>query len=202
MPYTLQKFDELKLKKDLSDIRYEQVGNTIYLMAVPTWIHEAIVIELGKQLGIYFEKTRCNVLGSNSGLDLSERIDFLKQFEELQEYFSAKDSKQLSFLPDLQVICNNREELWTDKGYKGIPSILVEVFSPSTGERDLILKKYIYEKIGVSEYWVVFDIRNVLVYTLVTVNILVKVIVWIQIYFLKMFPIKIFLTALFYFGGF
>ena len=167
MAYTSQEFEELKVKKDLSHIRHEQVGNTIYLMAVPTWVHEAIVAEVIRQLGNYFEKTRCNVFGSNSGLDLSERIDFLRGFDEFQEYFSNRDAKQLSLLPDLQVICNNREELWTDKGYKGVPSLLVEVFSPSTGERDLILKKAIYEKVGISEYWVILDIRNVLVYMLI-----------------------------------
>ena len=167
MLYTLREFEEFKSQIDLSDIRYEQVGNTIYLMAVPARIHEAVVAEVIKQLGGYFEDKPCIVYPPTSGLDLSERVDFLKQFDEFKEYFVEKDSKKFSLLPDIQVICDNREELWSSDGYKGVPSIAVEVISPTTGDRDYEFKKLVYERVGISEYWIIHDIRNVLVYTLI-----------------------------------
>jgi len=34
--------------------------------------------------------------------------------------------------------------------------LIVEVFSPSTGKRDMNEKFFLYEKSGVSEYWVVY----------------------------------------------
>ena len=41
--------------------------------------------------------------------------------------------------------------------------MVMEVASPSTGEDDLGLKKDIYELIGVPEYWVIKDKKNVVV---------------------------------------
>ena len=169
MVYTLQEFETFKVKESLSDdLRYEQVGNLIYLMAVPSRIHEAIVQQIQKQMGIYFDAldSSCMVYGSNSGLDLSERVDFLKQFDEFLEYFVEKDSKKFSLLPDIQVICDNREELWSVDGYKGIPSIAIEVISPGSGDRDRYFKKLVYERVGIPEYWIIQDMGNVFVYTL------------------------------------
>ena len=160
---------DVQIRESLSDnIRYEQVGKVIYLMAVPARIHEAIVMELGRQLGNYFEDKSCIVYPPTAGLDLSERVGFLKGFEEFEDFFSDSDFQQLSFLPDIQVVCDDEgEDSWTSKGYKGIPGIAVEVLSPSTKIRDLTIKKDFYERVGISEYWIIEDIRKVTVYTLI-----------------------------------
>ena len=54
---------------------------------------------------------------------------------------------------DLMVICDP-ENVEDDK-YQGVPTLLVEVLSPSTKKRDLILKLNLYLKSGVKEYWIV-----------------------------------------------
>ena len=175
MSYSSKQFQEyaldVKIRQELSDdIRYEQIGKVIYLMTIPSRIHEAIVQQIQKQMGIYFDDldSSCMVYGSNSSLDLSERVDFLKGFDEFQDFFSESDFQQLSFLPDVQVICDDEgEDSWTSKGYKGIPGIAVEVLSPSTKIRDLTIKKDFYERVGISEYWIIEDIRKVTVYTLI-----------------------------------
>ena len=64
------------------------------------------------------------------------------------------------------VLCNFT---WSDfdyRGYHGIPKIVLEVQSPSTGSDDVTWKKDIYEAVGIEEYWVVYDIENVELYRL------------------------------------
>jgi len=159
---------------DLSDetIRYEQIGNIIYLMAVPSRFHEAIITKMIKQFDVYLEDKSCEVYGSNLGLDLKEFIPILKNYESFWKYFNWKDEKEkykgeeAFLLPDVSVICDEDDNNFGPHGYKKVPKMLVEVYSPSTGTRDMTLKKDIYELIGVPEYWVIQDNRNVSVFLL------------------------------------
>ena len=55
--------------------------------------------------------------------------------------------------PDLLVICGDY-----DAGairYEGAPDLVVEILSPSTRGKDMILKLYKYHNAGVREYWIV-----------------------------------------------
>jgi Uma2 family endonuclease len=67
--------------------------------------------------------------------------------------------------PDLVVICD-RAKL-DDKGCRGAPDWVVEVLSPSTAGHDQILKRALYQRVGVREYWLVHPVdRIVTLYTL------------------------------------
>lgn len=57
------------------------------------------------------------------------------------------------FVPDMMVVCD-RSKIRRD-GVHGAPDLVVEVLSPSTGKRDKTVKKDIYAKHGVGEYWLV-----------------------------------------------
>ena len=157
---------------ELSDtrIRYEQIGNVIYMMANPSEFHEAILMEIGKQLGNYLDNKPCTVYGSNLGLDLKDFIPKLKTLTFFQEYFKKKidggQEEHVYLLPDIQVLCDIDRTKFSSRGYQKAPKMIVEIFSPSTGGNDLSLKKEIYEAIGVEEYWVVIDIQNVVVFKL------------------------------------
>ena len=51
------------------------------------------------------------------------------------------------------------------KRLEGAPDLAVEILSPSTRSKDMILKLYKYEKAGVREYWIVIpEQQAVLVY--------------------------------------
>ena len=58
--------------------------------------------------------------------------------------------------PDLLYISNERgAEILTAQHVKGSPELIVEIGSPSTRQRDETIKRRLYERAGVSEYWVV-----------------------------------------------
>ena len=57
------------------------------------------------------------------------------------------------FVPDVLIICdkNKIKTNWID----GAPDLVVEVLSPSTTINDRGIKKDVYERSGVKEYWIV-----------------------------------------------
>ena len=56
--------------------------------------------------------------------------------------------------PDLVFLRKERKAILSDRGLEGPPDLVVEVTSPSTGERDRRLKRERYLHYGVPEYWV------------------------------------------------
>src|SRR4029077_17693023 len=58
--------------------------------------------------------------------------------------------------PDIQYLSNERAaEVITPQHVRGAPDLVVEIASPSTRKRDETIKRRLYERAGVSEYWVV-----------------------------------------------
>jgi Uma2 family endonuclease len=58
--------------------------------------------------------------------------------------------------PDLLFVSTNRAaDILTAEHVTGAPDIVVEIGSPSTRKRDETIKRRLYERSGVSEYWVV-----------------------------------------------
>lgn len=58
--------------------------------------------------------------------------------------------------PDLLYMSNARAaEILTAKHVRGVPELVIEIASPGTRKRDEILKRRLYERSKVNEYWVV-----------------------------------------------
>ncbi|MGE0447626.1 MAG: Uma2 family endonuclease [Vicinamibacterales bacterium] len=58
--------------------------------------------------------------------------------------------------PDLLYMSNTRAaDVLTDLNVQGAPELVVEIASPGTRKRDASLKRTLYERTGVSEYWLV-----------------------------------------------
>lgn len=56
--------------------------------------------------------------------------------------------------PDLVVVLAGRTRMITPTKINGVPDLVVEILSPSTAANDTTLKKQLYERTGVAEYWI------------------------------------------------
>jgi Uma2 family endonuclease len=66
--------------------------------------------------------------------------------------FSAFDVVE----PDLLYMSHGRaQQILTDLNVQGVPELVVEIASKSTRKRDATIKRRLYERVGVSEYWVI-----------------------------------------------
>ena len=68
--------------------------------------------------------------------------------------------------PDVFLICDKNQI--NEKNVTGVPTLIIEVLSPSSTKMDRLIKYKKYEQAGVAEYWIVDpDARLIEVYTLV-----------------------------------
>lgn len=65
-------------------------------------------------------------------------------------------------VPDLLYISNESSRYLTSKNLQGPPDLVIEILSPSTARRDQKLKRDLYERVSVREYWVVDPLREVI----------------------------------------
>jgi len=57
--------------------------------------------------------------------------------------------------PDILVVLAARTSIITEKNIQGAPDIVIEIISETSRKTDEITKKKLYERYGVSEYWIV-----------------------------------------------
>lgn len=94
---------------------------------------------------------------------LSRRIQvqLYRQIEEpgLGEVYNAPTDVQFSLIdivqPDLVVVLAAKRRIITPTKIKGVPDLVVEILSHSTKDMDRGLKRELYQKSGVPEYWLV-----------------------------------------------
>jgi len=58
-------------------------------------------------------------------------------------------------VPDLIYISRERRRILTAQNVQGAPDLVVEILSPGTRKADEIAKRALYERSGVTEYWIV-----------------------------------------------
>jgi Uma2 family endonuclease len=124
-----------------SDQRYELIDGEIYLLASPKVNHQMVVNEISWHFNNYFRGKKCRPLTAPLDVRL---YGFATKFEE--------DPNVVQ--PDVVVICD-LDKINADNKYEGVPTLVVEVLSPSTKGKDMVLKLNLYMKSGVAEYWVV-----------------------------------------------
>ncbi|MFL0197634.1 Uma2 family endonuclease [Clostridium sp. WILCCON 0269] len=131
--YTYDEF--LQLTKDTE--RAEFIDGEIYMIASPTPEHQRISGNIFFELKNYFKNKGCEPFAAPLDIvlenDRGDKTDIVQ--------------------PDLVVICDKSK--FTSSNYKGIPTLIIEILSPSTAAKDTIKKMDLYMKFKLAEYWIV-----------------------------------------------
>ena len=118
------------------DKRYELLDGELIMVPAPNLEHQRIGAKLGTRLYTFVEER-----------SLGEVF-----FAPCDVVLSNTDVVQ----PDLLFVSNERAHLLLGgDNVRGAPDLVVEVLSPSTAGRDRTLKRALYVKHGVKEYWLV-----------------------------------------------
>ena len=115
-------------------LRHEIIDGSHFMTPAPSTRHQTVSKRL--QYQIY---TQVELAGL--GVVFSAPVDV---------QFSDHDIVQ----PDLVVVLAEHSERITPTKLNGPPDLIVEILSPSTASTDLTLKKQLYERAGVPEYWI------------------------------------------------
>lgn len=134
-------YEEYMALVESTDQRYELIGGEVYLLASPNFNHQIVVREIAGVFYNYFKGKRCQSLTAPLDIRL---YGFATKFEE--------DPNVVQ--PDIVVICDV-DKVNEENKYIGIPTLVVEVLSPTTKGKDMVTKLNLYMKSGVAEYWVV-----------------------------------------------
>lgn len=116
--------------------RDEKIDGVIYDMSpTPNYKHAIINNNINTIIKSNLKNSLCLVF--------MENLDFKYHPEVNDDYLC----------PDIMIVCD-RNHL---KGsfYSGVPKFIAETLSPSTAKKDRTVKKDIYEKSGVEEYWII-----------------------------------------------
>ena len=142
---TYQQFQELS---EVSEHRYERIDGIIYLQASPSFTHQKIVMAINDVFRAYFNThEHCDAFAAP--LD----IELIRQPIRLKRDVDADDINIVQ--PDIVVLCDYQDYIDEKDRYRGTPTLVVEVLSPSTSGRDRIRKLSLYLESGIGEYWIV-----------------------------------------------
>jgi len=127
------------------DKRYELIDGELIMSPAPSSLHQ----------------------WSHSGLDYLI-MDYVNK-RNLGKVFSASPDiifdDDNTVQPDIVFISNENFPKIKKKGIFGAPDLVVEIISPGSLRRDRYIKKELYEKYGVKEYWLVdFEMKSIEVF--------------------------------------
>jgi Uma2 family endonuclease len=134
-------YDDFVLFPD-DGLRHELIDGEHYVTPSPNDKHQTLLGNLYLLIGLWL---RSQPIGKV----------WLAPFDVV---FSRSDVVE----PDLLYISNERKaRILTAANVQGTPELVVEIGSPSTRRRDETVKRDLYERAGVSEYWFVDPERDV-----------------------------------------
>jgi Uma2 family endonuclease len=115
----------------------EVIENSLYMSPTPSKDHQRILRKLLTQLDLF-------VTRNDAGEVFCAPLDVF-----LDENANAVQ-------PDLMFI--SKENSWIIDEFQtvhGVPDLIIEILSPGNRNHDTVIKKNLYEKFGVEEYWII-----------------------------------------------
>jgi len=128
-------YDDFVLFPD-DGMRHELIDGEHYVTPSPNMKHQRILGNLHWLIRDYLETHPVGEV-------------FLSPFDVVLSRFDVVE-------PDLLYMSRERAaQVLTSKNVQGAPELVIEIASPGTRKRDETIKRRLYERTGVSEYWVV-----------------------------------------------
>ena len=117
-------------------LRHELIDGEHYVTPSPNTKHQRVSINLTVLIGGWLER---NPIG-----------------QVFHAPFDVVFSKYDVVEPDLLYLSNERaSDALTPLHVRGVPELVIEIGSPGTRKRDETIKRRLYERAGVTDYWVV-----------------------------------------------
>lgn len=130
------------------DVRYELIDGVAYLLApAPLVDHQRVAGEIFRQVATALQNNACQAFIAPVDVRLPKAVEQDERIDTVVQ-------------PDVLVVCD--EAKIDSRGVRGAPDWVVEVLSPATAGHDQIVKRRIYERAGVREYWMVHPTDRVL----------------------------------------
>lgn len=122
-------------------VHRELIGGEIFVTPSPVIRHQRLAMRLAFSLATHLEAH------PDQGEVFIARLDVVMTPYDVVE-------------PDLLVVLDDQQDIVSDKNIRGAPGLVIEVLSPSTQKRDQTLKRQLFDREGVREYWMVDPDRN------------------------------------------
>jgi Uma2 family endonuclease len=116
---------------------YELINGQIVKRSSPNSPHQRVSFKLSVEFGIYNKKKKVG------------------------EFFAAPfdvylDEENAGIQPDLLFVSKERSFIVHDNnGIVGAPDLVIEIISKGSGDKDRAIKRDVYERFAVKEYWIV-----------------------------------------------
>ena len=128
-------YDDLAALPD-DGLRHELIDVVHFVTPSPALVHQLIVGNLHRLIANHLQ-------AHATGVVLLAPFDVVLSIHDVVE-------------PDLIYFARDRyEQVVTEKNAQGAPDLAIEILSPGTRRRDETLKRQLYERVGVAEYWIV-----------------------------------------------
>ena len=115
--------------------RHELIDGEHYVTPSPNTRHQRLSLRMTKALLDYMDQHPVGEL-------------FVAPYDVVMSPFDVVE-------PDLLLISSDQAALLTDTHLRGAPALVIEILSPGTRRRDRQLKRDLYGRAGVREYWMV-----------------------------------------------
>jgi Uma2 family endonuclease len=125
-----------------SEKRYELVEGELYVVPAPAVYHQRISGRLFVALSLF-------VKDNDLGEVLAAPCDVVLSKEDVVQ-------------PDILFVAKDREGIIEAANVQGPPDLIVEILSPETKSRDMDIKRKLYAKSGVREYWIIDPLAKTL----------------------------------------
>lgn len=133
--------DLVTMFPDEDGVRRELIDGELFVTPSPFIPHQRLVQRLALSLGNHLEAH------PDQGEVFAAPLDVVMTPHDVVE-------------PDVLVVLGDQLDVLTDKHIHGAPGIVVEILSPGTRKRDLTIKRQLFDREGVREYWIVDPERN------------------------------------------